>query len=148
MSDFVTLEENTRRSFSAVKGDILQMREELREQREMIAKLNENQKTLLLRLRDAKKKLIEKKNEVVFTTGAIMQPAQKKEEVVKEVKIIHNSNMTVPKPEYVGAKTSMKLHNPMCPYAKNIKPKNKVVFRSKVKPKNLGYKLCDCLKKV
>lgn len=61
MSDVHNLAENTRKAFSAVKSDMMNMKDQIKEQREMILKLNENQKALLTRLRDAEMKLLEKK---------------------------------------------------------------------------------------
>ncbi len=49
--------------------------------------------------------------------------------------------------KFVGARNSMLLHNPNCPFAKRILPKNRIVFRSKTKALNSGFKLCECLKK-
>ena len=54
----------------------------------------------------------------------------------------------VPKPEekFIGAKSSMKLHDVNCPYAKQIDPENKVVFHTKDAAFSLGYSACTCLK--
>ena len=47
--------------------------------------------------------------------------------------------------KYVAAMTSNKVHDSNCPFAKNIKPKNKVVLKSKAAALDLGYKQCKCL---
>jgi uncharacterized coiled-coil DUF342 family protein len=46
---------------------------------------------------------------------------------------------------YVAAITSNKVHDSNCPFAKNIKPKNKISLQSKASALNQGYKLCKCL---
>lgn len=47
----------------------------------------------------------------------------------------------------IGALNSRLVHDPDCPFAKRIQPKNKVVFSSKAKAINTGHKLCECLKR-
>ncbi|MFW6449636.1 MAG: hypothetical protein ACOCZ6_01165 [Nanoarchaeota archaeon] len=46
----------------------------------------------------------------------------------------------------VGAKSGNKVHVETCPFAKNIQPKNKVIFWSREDALNAGYKLCECMK--
>lgn len=48
--------------------------------------------------------------------------------------------------KFVASKTGKKFHIEACPFAKNIKPKYKVRFHSKVKALNEGYKPCNCVK--
>ncbi len=118
-------------AFNKVKRDVHTLKDLARNQNERIAALQNNEKALLVRIRKLETeidKLNSKKSQVKVV-----------EKVVKK---------TVPrKRKYYGAKTSMKLHDEDCPFAKNIKPENKVVFRSKVKPFNMGYEACTCLKK-
>lgn len=49
---------------------------------------------------------------------------------------------------YVASKTGKSVHTTNCPFGKNIKPKSKVVFATKSKAFNAGYRACDCLKRV
>ena len=67
----------------------------------------------------------------------------------KIVKVKKASNKKVAKKivkkKFVSAKNSKKVHDSKCPFAQNIKPKNKVSFVSKIKALNDGYKLCKCL---
>ena len=48
---------------------------------------------------------------------------------------------------YVAAKEGNKFHIPECPYAKNIKPKSKMTFKTKDSALNKGYKPCSCVTK-
>jgi len=48
--------------------------------------------------------------------------------------------------KFVASKSGKKFHIEACPFAKNIKPKYKVRFKSKVKALNDGYKPCTCVK--
>jgi hypothetical protein len=49
---------------------------------------------------------------------------------------------------FVASRTGTKIHESNCPFAKNIKPKSKVVFHSKSKALNAGFKACECMKRV
>lgn len=49
--------------------------------------------------------------------------------------------------KYVASKSGKKFHIEECPFAKNIKPKYKIRFKSKTKALNQGYKPCNCVKK-
>jgi regulator of replication initiation timing len=49
--------------------------------------------------------------------------------------------------KYVASKSGKKFHIEECPFAKNIKPKYKVRFKSKTKALNQGYKPCNCVNK-
>lgn len=46
---------------------------------------------------------------------------------------------------FVASKTSNKLHAAKCAYAKNIKLKNKVIFKNKSLAINKGFKTCACV---
>jgi methylphosphotriester-DNA--protein-cysteine methyltransferase len=46
---------------------------------------------------------------------------------------------------YVAPKDGKTFHLDNCPFAKNIKPKNKRSFSSKTKALNEGFKPCDCV---
>ncbi len=48
---------------------------------------------------------------------------------------------------FIASKEGEKFHIPECPFAKNIHPKSKVIFKSKTKALNAGYKPCECVKK-
>ncbi|MFH1248888.1 MAG: hypothetical protein V1660_01945 [archaeon] len=47
---------------------------------------------------------------------------------------------------YVAPKTGKKFHIKNCPFAQNIMPKNKIIFKSKTKALNKGFKPCHCVK--
>lgn len=49
---------------------------------------------------------------------------------------------TVKKGKYVASKNSNKYHKKSCSYAKKIKSKNKITFKSKSQAKKCGYKPC------
>ncbi len=46
---------------------------------------------------------------------------------------------------FLGAASTMKVHEPSCPFAKNVLKSNKVVFRSKSQAFRKGYRPCQCL---
>ena len=46
---------------------------------------------------------------------------------------------------FVASKAGKKFHIKECPYAKNIKPKFKLVFKTKTTALNKGFKPCRCV---
>ena len=124
------LEENIVRSFRIAKSDILKLQN-------TVSLLSENQERLMAVLNDVQNK-----------ENKLYNKMSEKPKTVTKTRTI---TKTVPakrvKQTFVASKTGMKLHEVSCPFAKNIKPKSKVVFKSKTKALNEGFKLCECLKK-
>lgn len=121
--------EKVKKAFLKVKRDVYDLRAIVELQKEAIIKLNENQSKLVAKIKFMESRPVEKPKTVTVT----------KTKVVKQVvKVAARKN-------YVGAITSMKVHSENCPFAKNINKENRVVFKSKIKPFNLGYKACKCL---
>ena len=46
---------------------------------------------------------------------------------------------------FVASKKSNKFHIPECPFAKNILPENKVIFKSKEDAVDAGFEPCRCV---
>jgi len=117
------------------------------------------------------------KSDIIEIQNVVTQLSQKQEELmemidnlrVKETKLYHNLKIlkekkpvtrTVKKVKkivvngrkahkiFIAAKNGKSVHEKNCPFAKNIKPKSKVIFKTKSKAFNLGYKACDCIKRV
>jgi hypothetical protein len=115
------LEQNIVNSFRLVKSDIIKLQTaviDLSQSQEKILKLVED-----LRARQAKleERLKGQPGATVITVG---KPAKK---------------------VYVAAKTGKKFHIAHCPFALNIKPKSKIVFKSKNAALNQGFKPCKCI---
>lgn len=75
---------------------------------------------------------------------------QKVEELQKKKRKVRKASNTVKaakvqSKKYVAAITSNKVHDSNCPFAKNIKPENKITLQSKASALNQGYKICKCL---
>ena len=83
-----------------------------------------------------------KKENAYLTTKVNSISKTKRTVIVKTAKKV--ARKTVSK-KFLATKGGSKVHDTHCPFAKNIKPKNKVVFASKVKALNEGYKFCKCL---
>jgi hypothetical protein len=47
---------------------------------------------------------------------------------------------------FVASKTGSKFHVKNCPFAKNIKPKSRLIFKTKNTALNKGLKPCNCVK--
>ena len=118
MTTTLELEINIRESFRRVKTDILQLQKKITE-------LAQEQERIMKAIADTKVRVVTSKVQ-----------AQKTVPVKKA------------RPVYVASKDGNKLHVKQCPFAKNIKPKHRVEFRSKASAFNKGYKPCECMKKV
>ncbi|PIZ50918.1 hypothetical protein COY27_05555 [Candidatus Woesearchaeota archaeon CG_4_10_14_0_2_um_filter_33_13] len=82
------------------------------------------------------------KQENVYLTQKLTRLSEPRKVIVKTVKRVANHSVAK---KFLATKGGSKVHDTHCPFAKNIKPKNKVVFNSKVKALNAGYKFCKCL---
>lgn len=80
---------------------------------------------------DMKKKIVLIMVLVIFLTGMLCACAAEP----VDAKVIKKS-------KYVASKNSDKFHKKSCSYAKKIKAKNKITFKSKLQAKKLGYKPC------
>ena len=103
------LDSKIRHAFILAKRDIYDLRAAIKMQQDVIKKLSESQKILLIKI----ERLESKKTTNTVTT--------------KTVRI----NKT-----FVGAKTTLRVHSEDCPFGKNINPKNRVKFRTKTKAFN------------
>jgi len=65
--------------------------------------------------------------------------------LTKKDKPKKTSTKKVSKNQFVASKNGGKFHRPNCPYAKNIKPKDRVKFKTKDAALNKGYKACKCI---
>lgn len=59
----------------------------------------------------------------------------------KIIKITKKAKIT-----FVAPKEGKSFHRTNCPFAKNIKPKNSLKFKSKKTALNAGFKPCQCVK--
>ena len=116
------LENNVVESFKLAKQDIV--------------KLYQNVGYLLGQVEQLKK-------ENAYLMTKIESISKKKRTVI--VKTAKKVARKVVSKKFLATKAGIKVHDTNCPFAKNIKPKNKVVFASKVKDLNEGYKFCKCL---
>ncbi len=111
------LEQNIKGSFKLVKDDIIHLQKEILE-------LSMRQQKILEMLSRVNKK------------------ASKKAVVKTKIKTVTKR----PKKVFVASKTGKKFHVKNCPFAKNIKPKSKLTFKSKNAALNQGFKPCNCVK--
>ena len=118
-------EQNVINSFNLAKADITELFSHVR--------------FILNQVEDLKKE----NNELKVKVSALSKKSKKKV-IVRTNKRSAGKVIRIKK-KFVSAKNSKKVHDSKCPFAQNIKPKNKVSFVSKIKALNDGYKLCKCL---
>ncbi|MBU0470604.1 MAG: hypothetical protein KKA62_04510 [Nanoarchaeota archaeon] len=90
-----------------------------------------------------KKRIVKVAQKVPIKTRTIIKTIIKRPKARTVVKMI----VKRPKKHYVAAKEGDTLHLASCPFAKNINPKSRVVFKSETKAFHKGYKACSCIKK-
>lgn len=104
-------------AFRKIKNDMTVLTAE-------VARLTKENELLIKIVREQTNKLVPEKKKVVTKT------------ITKTVSA---------KPTYVASKNGGKFHKSNCPYAKNIKPKDRVTLKTKNSFLNKGYKACKCV---
>jgi hypothetical protein len=133
------LEENTIHSFKRAKTDIIYLQTQ-------VIELTQSQKQLLHFVNSLRAELQSTKNKV---NGVVKKtkvsrnkkPVKKATTQRKAMKIVRPKRKAK---SYVASKTGKKFHQRKCPFAQNIKPKSKRIFKTRTKALNTGYKPCNC----
>ncbi len=128
------IEKNIIKSFELVKKDIRDLEDKLNSLvgsqgriKKTLGELNERELQLYKNLQKMK---------AVKPKKSRAKPKPKKKVIAKK------KHHTI----YVAPKEGKKFHLKNCPFAQNIKPKNRIVFKSKTKALNKGFKPCECVK--
>ena len=129
------LEMNIMESFRLVKTDVVTLQK-------LLAMLSQNQEQLLHQVQDTREKEIS----LYHRMKDVRTPITKVKPITKTIHI--NVAKKLGRKRFVASKTGSKFHALNCVFAKNIKPKSKVVFKTKNRALNLGLKACDCVKRV
>lgn len=111
-------EKKIKQAFTLVKNDMINLQRELLE-------LNIRQQRIM-------EMLSKLNNKTIRTTS---KPKIKVKTITKRAKKV-----------YVASKTGNKFHIKDCPFAKNIKPKSRVIIKTKDTALNRGLKPCTCVK--
>ena len=124
------LEENVVRSFRLAKNDIIKVQKDV------------------IDVSQAQERLIERIESLHARQAALEQKLKamdgKKEKAIEKKTVVMVSKKA--KKIYVAPKTGKTFHISDCPFAQNIKPKNKLVFHSKTRALNKGFKPCKCVR--
>jgi len=141
------IEENVVNSFRLAKSNIIDLQNKViglsqaqGRVTEMLNALHKDEVNLYNRMKKSKPK-VAKKSKAKPKVKTIIKTIKAKPKVKTIVKTITKRASKV----YVSSKDSNKFHLRNCPFAKNIKPKHKEVFKSKVKALNQGLKPCKCV---
>ena len=129
------LEMNITESFRLVKTDVVRLQN-------VLAALSQNQERILHQLQDTREKEIS----LYHRMKDLKAPVAKIKPIAKTIQI--KVAQKLGRKRFVASKTGSKFHALNCVFAKNIKPKSKVVFKTKNRALNLGLKACDCVKRV
>jgi hypothetical protein len=100
------------------------------------------EKNILKSFNLAKSDIIQLQNKVIDLSRNQKVLVERLEKLNQPVK----KTVTKKSKTFVAAKEGKKFHIKECPFAKNIKPKSKLTFKSKNTALNKGYKPCNCVK--
>lgn len=126
------IEINALQSFKIVKTDILKLNY-------FINTLSENQQILLGQISELKKKQTESELTIRALQSRLKTQAIQPITIVEAQKQGHEDF-------FVASKSSGKFHESHCAFAKNINPKNKLVFETEDKARKTGRSRCVCAK--
>ncbi len=123
MANTKQIENNVIESFQLAKKDISILFDQVAKLRKELSQLNAARYELSLEVKklSSKRKVSRKK----VSTKTKSKPSVSK--------------------KYVASKKGKKVHNPNCFFASNIDKENRVVFNTKTKALNEGFRLCSCL---
>ena len=124
VNDMKQIENNIINSFRLAKTDIIKTQKSVIE----ISRTQEKMLEMLDELKAEVSKLKGKTDKEIATKTIIKKTVGRKSML------------------YVSAKEGSKYHVEACPFAKNIKPKHKVTYKSQTSAKNAGKKPCACVK--
>jgi len=103
--------------------------------------MNQLEENVVNSFRLAKRDIISLQRQV----NEISQAQERIVEILTRSKEVKKTNGKVHRKAYVASKEATKFHIEACPFAHNIKPKNKIKFKSRVKALNEGFKPCECV---
>ncbi|MBU1112225.1 MAG: hypothetical protein ABIG93_02140 [archaeon] len=129
-------ENNVAKSFEIAKGDVEELYQHVYFVLKQMEELRQENATLAAEVAKLNAKVQSNSKKVAKSTVAM-----------KTVKKSTKKKTTRKKAtqKVVSSKTSNKVHDTSCPFAKNIKNSNKVIVGSKNEALRKGYKLCSCL---
>lgn len=124
------IEKNIIDSFRLAKSDMIKLQNRVIE----ISQTQERIMEILDKLRLGKS-----------TSTLSKESAPRKKTIIKKTIVIKGKSKGSHK-IYLAPKDGKIFHLKNCPFAQNIKPKNKIIFKTKIKALNKGYKPCKCVK--
>jgi len=158
MAKISTVESNIVASFDKVRSDILLLNNEIRKvasdmelMKQELSRLYQNYSDMNAQVSSEARK--DDSGAKVEGAKKLAELRQKIEQLKKERSKAQKSKVIVKKvsaraaTKFVASKTGKKFHKPNCIFAKNIKPKSRVIYKTKDGALNAGYKACHCVLK-
>ncbi|MBU3941749.1 MAG: hypothetical protein KKF74_02445 [Nanoarchaeota archaeon] len=125
------IKQNIINSFRLAKSDIIETKQD-------IIELGRTMESIIERLSELKTNQARITEKIKAFENKASKKAVKKVIIRRNTKKAHKI--------FVAPKEGKVFHLSNCPFAQNIKPKNKVNFKSKTKALNEGFKPCKCIK--
>jgi len=148
------IEKNVVNSFSSAKRDLLILNSNIKElakaQVFVVKKTKEHSEFKKEHeiLRNSLKDVMKTQEFILKKIATLQLAASIKPRTITKTKTKTRTiiKTKTPKKVFVVSKEGKSYHVKSCPFAKNIKPKRKVVFKTKKAAMNKGYKACKCTK--
>jgi chromosome segregation ATPase len=147
----IQIEQNVMNSFRIAKRDMIMLQSELinlrKSQEELVRKLASVESNIAAVESDSELANSEA-NSRLSTVESNSRWLINKLAEERKATATHISHMKAPshRKTYLGSKKGKKFHIKNCPFAQNIKPKTKIIFKTKAKAFNSGYKACSCIR--
>ncbi len=120
------LEDNVIESFKLVKEEISKLKERLNS-------IVKNQSSII--------QLIEQLERKELLLNQKLKTLEIKRTIVNKIITINKTNKS-----FLASKKGKKFHEKNCPFGKNIKPKMRLIFKTKNSALNKGFKPCKCVR--
>jgi hypothetical protein len=138
------LKQNVVESFKLVKSDIANLKEDINSNSNKQEDMQKKVDDIELRI-ERLSFIVSELNAKLNTKPKIIIKKAPKKKTVTKTRVITKIVKTKKRKSYIAAKTGKKFHVPHCPFARNIKPKFQVRFKSKEVALNKGFKPCKCV---
>ena len=135
---FVALD-SIKRDLAKLRGSDIEVTDQLIGLNQSLMNVKHTTDEALMEAETAK----EEASSALKETEEVIEDIKKYKPSVK-TKIVYKSGSKAV--SFVAAKGGKKFHRPSCPFAKNILPKKRLVFKTKDSALNNGFKECKCVR--
>jgi hypothetical protein len=133
--------DSLKRDIAKMKGTDIEVTDQLIGLNQSLQNVRHSTNTALKEATTAK----EEATSALKEAEEVAQDAKKysKPKIIHQTKVVYKNGSK--STSFVASKNGGKVHRTSCPFAKNILPKMRIIFKTKDTALNNGYKECKCL---